>query len=118
MSCLKTDAIFATSTRGLKLGQGTLSNCVLEEAGSGLQEECQSKYPSGIQHGQVAELGPGDSSFKQILLGAVPRCERRGGEQVPLDVNDLLRNLKRNARVRRFFKKKTMHVDLNKDKVK
>lgn len=57
----------------MDLSKGPLSKSVLKAAGTELQDECKSKYPEGIQHGQIAELGPGKSNFKKILFGAIAR---------------------------------------------
>ena len=86
-SFFQNDALFATSTRGLKLDQGTLSKCVLEAAGPSLQAECSTKYPQGIQHGEVAELAPGQSGFKKIILCSIPRLGKHAyGGKDPAEV--------------------------------
>ena len=66
-----------SSTRGLVLKRGTLSNCVLEAAGPALQQECNLKFPKGIQHGELAVLSPGSViDCKNIYCGALPRYDK------------------------------------------
>ncbi|XP_053400000.1 uncharacterized protein LOC123557665 isoform X2 [Mercenaria mercenaria] len=72
----QTEVVMTTSTRGLDLKRGTLSNSVLEAAGPALQVECKSKYPKGIQHGEIAILAPANISCKGIYCGALPRYDK------------------------------------------
>lgn len=72
----QTDVVMMTTTRGLDLKKGTLSNSVLEAAGPALQAECKSKYPKGIQHGDIAVLNAANLPCKHVYCGSIPRCDR------------------------------------------
>lgn len=73
---LQTDVVMTTSTRGLDLSKGTLSNSVLEAAGPTLQDECKRNYPKGIQHGNIAVLDPADLECQKVYCGALPRFDK------------------------------------------
>ncbi|WAQ98783.1 PAR15-like protein [Mya arenaria] len=79
-----TDVIMTSCTRRLDFSAGTLSKTILEAAGPGLQTDAQTRYPRGIQHGQVAVLGPGNIGCRAIYCGAIPRYDKRSeGEKSP-----------------------------------
>lgn len=88
----KSDVIMTTSTRGLDLKRGALSEAVLQAAGPELQNECATKYPHGIRHGEIAVLSPGKLHCKQIYCGALPRCDKPGDSR-PDEVMSRLMNV-------------------------
>ncbi|XP_067657209.1 protein mono-ADP-ribosyltransferase PARP15-like [Haliotis asinina] len=61
-----TDVIVNTTNPALKLADGVVSKVMLEAAGDDLQDECKTKYPSGIKAGEVAVTGGGNLSCKQV----------------------------------------------------
>ena len=65
-----------TSTRKIKMKDGTLSHYVLDMAGPNLQTEVDEKYPNGIQYGEIAVLSPGGLPCQHIYCGALPRYDR------------------------------------------
>ncbi|XP_052794381.1 protein mono-ADP-ribosyltransferase PARP15-like isoform X1 [Mya arenaria] len=82
-----TDVIMTSCTRRLDFSAGTLSKTILEAAGPGLQTDAQTRYPRGIQHGQVAVLGPGNIGCRAIYCGAIPRYDKRSeGEKSPQEL--------------------------------
>lgn len=72
----QTDVVMTSTTRGLDLKRGTLSKSILEAAGSELQKECATKYPNGIQHGEIAVVGSGNIKCKNVYCGALPRFDK------------------------------------------
>ena len=72
-----------TSTRKIKMRDGTLSHYVLDMAGPSLQTEVDEKYPNGIQHGEIAVLDSGGLPCKHIYCGALPRYDRPPKESQP-----------------------------------
>ncbi|XP_071089965.1 protein mono-ADP-ribosyltransferase PARP15-like [Haliotis cracherodii] len=61
-----TDVIINTTNPALRLADGVVSKILLEAAGDDLQDECNTKYPSGVKVGEVAVTGGGNLSCKQV----------------------------------------------------
>lgn len=51
---VQVDAIVNSTSPGLKLEQGIASKALAAKAGSGLQQDCSTKYPQGISPGEIA----------------------------------------------------------------
>lgn len=78
----QTDVIVNSSNKNLDLSKGRASKALLEAASKSLQSECNSKYPSGIDYGDVAVTGPGDLDCKKVFHGALPKWEGPKQEKV------------------------------------
>lgn len=93
------DAIVNSTSQTLTLGAGNASRAMLQKAGSSIQDECNRKYPKGIQFGEIAETGGGNlycgyifhgclkywtteesNDVEQILTDFVTLCLERGDE--------------------------------------
>lgn len=66
------DVIVNNTTKDLILNTGGISRAILHAAGQSLKEECESRYPTGIQYGQVAVTGGHKLRCKKIYHGALP----------------------------------------------
>ena len=64
--------IVNNTIKDLTLNTGSISRAILHAAGPSLKEECESKYPTGIQYGQVAVTGGHRLRCKNIYHGALP----------------------------------------------
>ena len=84
----KTDAIVNTTARNLDLTAGNISKLIMTNAGDTVQEECNRKYPGGIQYAEVAVTSAGDlqrlAKIKNILHSSLPCYTRQNHEQVSL----------------------------------
>ncbi|XP_046554245.1 protein mono-ADP-ribosyltransferase PARP9-like [Haliotis rubra] len=69
-----TDVIVNTTNPGLNLADGVVSKVMLEAAGDDLQDECKTKYPSGVKAGEVAVTGGGNLSCKQVYHITLTDC--------------------------------------------
>ncbi|XP_067656384.1 uncharacterized protein [Haliotis asinina] len=68
------DVIVNTTNTHLHLDRGNgVSVCISKAAGSTICDELKRDYPNGIQHGEVAQSGPGNiRTCKAIYHGALP----------------------------------------------
>lgn len=78
----KVDVIVNSTTYKLELRLGRGSKALLTAAGAGLQTECNEKYPTGIQKGEVAVTGPGNLRCKFIFHGCLNRYGSQDAEKV------------------------------------
>lgn len=65
------DAIVNSTSQTLTLGAGNASRAMLQKAGSSIQDECNRKYPKGIQFGEIAETGGGNLYCGYIFHGCL-----------------------------------------------
>ncbi|XP_071137975.1 protein mono-ADP-ribosyltransferase PARP14-like [Mytilus edulis] len=65
------DAIVNTTSQDLNLSAGLVSQSLLRAGGSGLQDECNHKYPRGINSGEVAVTKGGNLKCKIVLHGCL-----------------------------------------------
>ncbi|KAL3880945.1 hypothetical protein ACJMK2_033147 [Sinanodonta woodiana] len=68
--------LVSSGTPDLQLCNGSLSDSLLEEAGSELQDECDEKYPDGIQHGDVAVTAGYNLQCEKVYHGALPSWDK------------------------------------------
>ncbi|KAL3880865.1 hypothetical protein ACJMK2_033071, partial [Sinanodonta woodiana] len=68
--------LVSSGTPDLQLCNGSLSDSLLEEAGSELQDECDEKYPGGIQHGDVAVTAGYNLQCEKVYHGALPSWDK------------------------------------------
>jgi O-acetyl-ADP-ribose deacetylase (regulator of RNase III) len=54
--------------------------------GDSIQQECQSKYPDGINPGEIAVTGGGNLGCKIVCHGALPAWDKKGQSKVGLSV--------------------------------
>lgn len=76
------DVIVNSSHRSLDLSKGRASKALLEAAGDGIQTECRTNYPNGIQDGEIAITSGGQLLCKAIYHGALSKYTYDEGEKV------------------------------------
>lgn len=52
--------------------------------GDTIQQECQSKYPNGLNTGEIAVTGGGNLTCKVVCHGALPAWDKKGQSKVGL----------------------------------
>ncbi|KAL3880862.1 hypothetical protein ACJMK2_033068 [Sinanodonta woodiana] len=67
----RADVLVCSCSPDLDLSKGGLANCLLQKAGSQLQDECNLKYPHGIQKGQVAVANGYNLHCKKVYFGSL-----------------------------------------------
>jgi O-acetyl-ADP-ribose deacetylase (regulator of RNase III) len=78
--CLfQADVIYCSPEKDLSLSKGAVSKTLSDAAGPGLQGECQSKYPRGINYGDVVRTGGHKLQCKYVYHGVCPRWDAVGG---------------------------------------
>ena len=65
----------------MDFSRGTLSKKMETAAGSSLQDDSKKNYPKGIQHGEIAVLGPGHLKCKAVYCGSLPRFDKRKDDE-------------------------------------
>ncbi|XP_046556181.1 uncharacterized protein LOC124265429 [Haliotis rubra] len=76
---VKADVLVNTTSLKLELNQGAVSKSLLKEAGKDIQKECNTKYPQGIKHGEIAETDAGNiKGCKAIYHGALQIVDEKG----------------------------------------
>ncbi|KAL5021672.1 hypothetical protein ScPMuIL_000827 [Solemya velum] len=68
----KADIVVCATSPDLNLKNGAASKSVLQEAGDGIQAECQQQYPDGLKHGHVAVVGSHNMHCDHVYLGFLP----------------------------------------------
>ena len=66
------DVVVCTANKNLDLTKGRASSVLLEAGGNCLQDECNLKYPEGIEHGEIAVVTGGNLSCKKVYFVALP----------------------------------------------
>ncbi|KAL3880954.1 hypothetical protein ACJMK2_033156 [Sinanodonta woodiana] len=67
----RADVLVCSCSPDLDLSKGGLANCLLQKAGSQLQDECNLKYPHGIRKGQVAVANGYNLHCKKVYFGSL-----------------------------------------------
>lgn len=83
----KADVIVNTTATDLKLNVGGVSKGLLGIAGEELQNECNSKYPNGITHGDIAVTGGAKLQCKEVYHVS---CKPWNGEQTRKELKEIL----------------------------
>ena len=73
---LQVDIIVNTISKDLILNQGAVSASIAAVGGKSIQQECRSKYPSGIDYGEIAVTGGGKLYCKLVCHAALPNCDQ------------------------------------------
>lgn len=73
------DALLNTTSKDLDFSKGAISKSISQAAGRELQAECQSKYPDGIQHGQVIATSGYRLHCRKVYHGSVQKWDRGAG---------------------------------------
>ncbi len=73
------DVIVNSAAPDLNLTKGTVSAKILAAAGPGIQTECASKYPKGIEGHHIAETAGGQLPCKLIYHCACPEWDKGAG---------------------------------------
>ena len=74
------DVIVNTASADLNLSHGAVSASILKIGGDSIQQECQLKYPNGINPGEVAVTSGGRLACKIVCHGALPKWDKESGE--------------------------------------
>lgn len=76
------DVIVNSNLRSLDLSRGRASKALLDAAGDGIQTECRTNYPNGIEDGEIAITSGGQLSCKAIYHGALSKYTCDEDEEV------------------------------------
>ncbi|KAK3577209.1 hypothetical protein CHS0354_030480 [Potamilus streckersoni] len=88
----KADVLVSSGSTDLQLSNGYLSSSLLEKAGSELQDECDEKYPIGIQHGEVAVTNGYNLQCNKVYHGSLPPWdETQDKKELGIFVDECLR---------------------------
>ncbi|XP_061194327.1 protein mono-ADP-ribosyltransferase PARP14-like [Saccostrea echinata] len=85
------DVIVCSVAQDLQLKKGKSSRNLLEEGGQGLMAEVETKYPNGIQTGELAIIGGGNLRCKELYLGYLPNWGSTHGKILVEFMNKCLR---------------------------
>lgn len=66
------DATVCTASKNLDLKRGRASRALLDVAGDGMQVDCASKYPTGIDFSEVAVVDAGNLPCQKVFFVALP----------------------------------------------
>lgn len=69
----------ANAASSLNLRSGSASYSLMKQGGAQLQSECEKLYPSGIQDGEVAVIGPGNLNCDNVYLSSLPAWKDAAG---------------------------------------
>ena len=72
------DILVNTTSPDLILTNGTVSKTILERAGSEIQNECATRFPGGIQWGDVAVTQGYNLKCSNVFHGALPEWDTTG----------------------------------------
>nr|XP_034317327.1 protein mono-ADP-ribosyltransferase PARP14 isoform X2 [Crassostrea gigas] len=75
----KVDVIVNTASKDLDLSQGLVSTSISRAGGDSIQQECKTKYPKGINFGEIAVTGGGKLGCKIVCHGALPQWDNGAG---------------------------------------
>lgn len=73
------DVIVNTASKDLDLSQGLVSTSISRAGGDSIQQECKTKYPKGINFGEIAVTGGGKLGCKIVCHGALPQWDNGAG---------------------------------------
>ena len=71
-----------STSNGLDLQNGAVSSSILKAAGMGLQAECRSSYPAGIQTGEVAHTAGHGLSCREVFHVVLCNYNNTAAQQV------------------------------------
>ena len=69
---LQVDVVVCSSSKNLDLNRGRASKALLDIAGEEMKEDCEAKYPDGIEYGEVAMVCSGNIACKKAYFIALP----------------------------------------------
>lgn len=72
--------IVNTASKDLNLSQGVVSANISKTGGDSIQKECLSKYPEGINFGEIVVTGAGNLACKIVCHGALPQWDYGTGD--------------------------------------
>lgn len=72
--------IVNTASKDLNLSQGVVSANISKTGGDSIQKECLSKYPDGINFGEIVVTGAGNLACKIVCHGALPQWDYGTGD--------------------------------------
>lgn len=72
--------IVNTASKNLNLSQGAVSLSISKTGGDSIQQECKTKYPEGINFGEIAVTGGGNLACKIVCHGALPSWDKGTGD--------------------------------------
>lgn len=76
------DVIVNSTSNGLDLQNGAVSSSILKAAGMGLQSECKTKYPGGIQTGGIARTMGHGLNCTEVFHLALSNFSNPSAQQV------------------------------------
>lgn len=74
------DVIVNTASKELNLSHGLVSASISKTGGDSIQQECKTKYPDGINFGEIAITGGGNLACKIVCHGALPQWDKGTGD--------------------------------------
>lgn len=72
--------IVNTASKELNLSNGLVSASISKIGGDSIQQECKTKYPDGINFGEIAITGGGNLACKIVCHGALPQWDQGTGD--------------------------------------
>lgn len=76
-----------TTSKDLQLDAGAVSSAMLKTAGDGLQTDCATYYPKGIEWGEMAVTRGHQLPSKYVFHGALPPYHMHLSEMDKLTVS-------------------------------
>jgi len=75
-TCVQADVVFCSTVKNLDLSCGIISKNISTAAGTRLQQDCLTTYPTGVNYGQVVKMPAYNLTMaKNIYLGACYRWD-------------------------------------------
>lgn len=71
--------IVNTASKNLDLSHGAVSASISRTGGESIQQECKTKYPEGINFGEIAVTAGGKLACKIVCHGALPQWQYGAG---------------------------------------
>lgn len=72
--------IVNTASKDLNLKHGAVSASISNLGGDSIQQECKTKYPEGINFGEIAITGGGKLACKIVCHGALSQWDKGTGD--------------------------------------
>lgn len=72
--------IVNTASKDLNLSQGVVSANISKTGGDSIQKEHLSKYPEGVNFGEIVVTGAGNLACKIVCDGALPQWDNGTGD--------------------------------------
>ena len=64
--------IVCTASKNLELSRGRASRALLEKAGIEMKDDCENRYPDGIEYDEIAIVKAGNLPCKKVYFVALP----------------------------------------------